>query len=79
MRLDSKSVVPEDIRNDFTGCPFCGRLPQLNCRATSKGETEEGDGRMIFFAACYGGGYFAHAHQFAYSLSELLEKWNTRV
>jgi Lar family restriction alleviation protein len=59
----------------FLPCPFCGRSPRVTSRATATGES----GSEIWFAACHGGGYAAHAHQFAESEASLADKWNKRI
>jgi transcription elongation factor Elf1 len=54
-------------------CPFCGRKPDVSCRASSL--TNDSN---IWTIYCHCGTHSAHAHQFANSAEEVVAKWNSR-
>lgn len=55
-------------------CPFCGRAPEQFDRASD--HTASGH---IWFLACMGDGYSAHAHQHGDTRAEVVAKWNRRA
>lgn len=55
-------------------CPFCGRRPKRNSRAST--ETDTG---MVYFVVCYCGGCVARAWTMGKSIDEVLTLWNTRA
>jgi hypothetical protein len=71
--------MSDELSPNMKGCPFCGRAPGVISRATSPGETDDGDGKTIYFASCTCGGRWARAHQSGCSLAELADAWNRRA
>jgi Lar family restriction alleviation protein len=62
------------MSEELRGCPFCGKPPRLNHRASDNTGTGE-----LWTIACFCGGYSARTHQMGATKEAVIAAWNLRA